>query len=75
MKDFARFDDVENALTRAYNRLVVAHNVAREFGPEKVKEYLDGFDDRSKLEIAVIVGMIKKNGLKKVQEEVVNECL
>lgn len=74
MKDFARFDDVENALTRAFNRVVVAHNVAQEFGAEKSKEYIEGFDDRSKLEMAVIVGMIKKNGLKKVQEEVVSEC-
>lgn len=74
MKDFARFDEVENALTRAFNRVVVAHNVANEFGPEKAKEYIGGFDDRSKLEMATIVGMIKKNGLKKVRDEVANEC-
>lgn len=74
MKDFARFDDVENSLTRAFNRVVVAHNVSSQFGGEKAKEYIAGFDERSQLEMATVVGMIKNKGLKKVRDEVANEC-
>lgn len=73
MKDFARFDDVEDGLTRAFNRVAVANNISSEFGYEKVKEYIDGFDKRDQLEMATVIGMIKNKGLKKVQEEVGNE--
>lgn len=70
MKDFARFDDVEDGLNRAFNRVVVANNISSQFGYDKVKEYVDGFDKRDQLEMAVVIGMIKNQGLKKVQEQI-----
>lgn len=72
MKDFARFDDVEDGMTRAFNRVVVAQNIVSEFGYDKAKEYIDGFDQRDQLEMATIVGMIRHQGLKKVRDQIVN---
>ena len=70
MKNFARFDDVENTLARAFNRVVMANNIVSEFGADKSREYIGGFNRNSQLEMATVVGMIKNKGLKQVKMEV-----
>lgn len=70
MKDYARFDDIENPLLKAFNRVVVAHNISDQFGAEKAKEYINGFEKRDLMEMAIVTGMIKEKGLKKVKQEV-----
>ena len=73
MKNFARFDDVENKLTQAFNRVVMSHNILAEVGAQKTREYIEGFDRQGQVFMALVVENIKKNGLKRVRDEVLNE--
>lgn len=73
MKNFARFDDIENKLSQAFNRVVMSHNILAEFGVNKTKEYIEGFDREGQVMMSLVVEKIKKNGLKRVRDEVTNE--
>lgn len=50
-----KFDDVENSKLRAYNRTITALTLFSENGGEATASYLDGFDEKSRAEIVVML--------------------
>lgn len=67
MKNFNRFDDISHRPLRIYNRAVMAYNIQEDQGRATMVEYLETFSPEERKEIAQMVQLVLKKGIKEVQ--------
>ena len=67
MKNFNRFDDINHRPLRIYNRAVMAYNIQEDQGRATMVEYLETFSPEERKEIAQMVQLVLKKGIKEVQ--------
>ena len=75
-KGYDLFDDVEDRVIRAWNRCNTIFNIRERHSQELAEEYVNQFNDVSKLQIFVMLETIKVDGYNKVRmmvQENVNE--
>lgn len=68
MNTFPRFDDIAHPPLRAYNRTVMAYNIRDDHGQGVMVEYLEGFSPEQRVEMAHILALVQKVGVKRTKE-------
>lgn len=65
---FDRFDSIKNPRLRAYNRMVMMHNLKEDFGEAVLKQYLEPFNQADRKLIMAFIGITQKFGAKRAKE-------
>lgn len=64
---FNKFSDVENTTLRTFNRVMFMENIKEDFGTDKVREYIELFNEPERKQMYIMVTFIKKNGVEAAQ--------
>ena len=70
MSSFDTFNEVENALLRAYNRAVMATNLNVDEGKECATRYLSMFSDKENAAIYALLAGMDKYGAETIKKNV-----
>lgn len=65
---FNTFSDIQHRPLRIYNRSVMFHNLYEDSGPVVASEYAQTFTPEERLEIAQMTALVRKKGVKFVQQ-------
>lgn len=66
--NFNRFTDINHRPLRIYNRAVMFHNLCEDQGPVVAGDYAETFSPEERLEIAQMTALVRKIGVKRVQQ-------
>lgn len=70
---FETFNEVRDENLRAYNRVMFAKNISKEFGTETLKEYLGLFDQTSRNKMFIVGSVIRNKGEDYFKREVLSK--
>jgi hypothetical protein len=70
MNKVDRFDDIAHKPLQAYNRAVMFYNTYEDQGPAAAQEYADQFSMEDRTNMARIVSLVKRKGVKYVRDAV-----
>lgn len=68
MNKFNTFSDIQHRPLRIYNRAVMFSNLFEDQGKVIAEEYAQSFSDKERLEMAQMIALVRKIGVKKVQQ-------
>ena len=68
MNKFNKFTDIQHRPLRIYNRSVMFSNLFEDQGKFVAQEYADSFTPEERLEIAQMIALVRKVGVKRVQQ-------
>lgn len=66
--NFNRFADINHRPLRIYNRAVMFHNLYEDQGSVVAGDYAETFSPEERLEIAQMTALVRKVGVKRVQQ-------
>lgn len=64
---FNRFEHISHRPLRIYNRAVMYYNIRDDHGKVPAQEYAESFSPEERLEIAQMLALVKRKGVKAVQ--------
>lgn len=64
---FNRFTDIEHLPLRVYNRAVMFSNLYEDSGKYVAEEYANTFTKEERLQMAQVIALVRKKGVKHVQ--------
>ena len=69
-EQFITFNEIDNPLLRAYNRVVMLHNIQSDYGDVGAIKYIEAFDNDDRMEMMGMLFSIQHTGLEEVKREV-----
>ena len=71
-KGYPTFNNVEDYKLQAYNRLTTMLNVNQDIGPDDAARYVELFDKKGKLNLALMAKWVQQEGRENVRKKINN---
>ena len=71
--NFRTFDEVENPVLKAFNRVVLLTNITIDFGKEAAVKYGEQFSEGDKKAMYFMSELIKRKGVEETKREILSQ--
>jgi len=73
MKNYNRFDDIQDVQLRVYNRVMLMANLLKDFGPDASIGYAGLFNDSERKQMYIMQQYILQKGTKETKKAITRE--